>query len=198
MTEPVESDLSATGSPGTEASAPGAGRKLLLVDDDAPLRRSMARALERRDFQVLAAEGVAEARALAREHRPEFAVLDMRLTEGSGLDLVRTLRELRPEIRIVIVTGYGNIATAVAAIKAGAVDYLAKPVDADDVVSALLKSGQGLPPPRENPMSADRVRWEHIQRVFEQCNRNVSETARRLNMHRRTLQRILNKRAPRE
>jgi two-component system response regulator RegA len=193
MTEPKEG-----ASPGAEVAAPGAGRKLLLVDDDAPLRRSMARALERRDFQVLAAEGVAEARALAREHRPEFAVLDMRLTEGSGLDLVRTLRELRPEIRVVIVTGYGNIATAVAAIKAGAVDYLAKPVDADDVVSALLKSGQGLPPPRENPMSADRVRWEHIQRVFEQCNRNVSETARRLNMHRRTLQRILNKRAPRE
>jgi two-component system response regulator RegA len=189
---------STTVSPNPEAVALGAGRKLLLVDDDAPLRRSMARALERRDFQVLAAEGVAEARSLAREHRPEFAVLDMRLTEGSGLDLVRTLRELRPEVRIVIVTGYGNIATAVAAIKAGAVDYLAKPVDADDVVSALLKSGHGLPPPRENPMSADRVRWEHIQRVFEQCNRNVSETARRLNMHRRTLQRILNKRAPRE
>jgi two-component system response regulator RegA len=189
---------SATVSPNPEVPALGAGRKLLLVDDDAPLRRSMARALERRDFQVVAAEGVAEARSLAREHRPEFAVLDMRLTEGSGLDLVRTLRELRPEVRIVIVTGYGNIATAVAAIKAGAVDYLAKPVDADDVVSALLRSGPGLPPPRENPMSADRVRWEHIQRVFEQCNRNVSETARRLNMHRRTLQRILNKRAPRE
>lgn len=181
-----------------EAPAVGGGRKLLLVDDDAPLRRSMGRALERRGFQVLPAEGIAEARALAREHRPEFAVLDMRLAEGSGLDLVRTLRELRPETRIVIVTGYGNIATAVVAIKAGAVDYLAKPVDADDVVNALLKSGQGLPPPRENPMSADRVRWEHIQRVFEQCNRNVSETARRLNMHRRTLQRILNKRAPRE
>ena len=170
---------STTVSPNPEVPALGAGRKLLLVDDDAPLRRSMARALERRDFQVVAAEGVAEARSLAREHRPEFAVLDMRLTEGSGLDLVRTLREL-------------------AAIKAGAVDYLAKSVDADDVVSALLKSGPGLPPPRENPMSADRVRWEHIQRVFEQCNRNVSETARRLNMHRRTLQRILNKRAPRE
>ena len=198
MAESAEGGLSEASSPGTEASAQGAGRKLLLVDDDAPLRRSMARALERRDFLVLAAEGVGEAQALAREHRPEFAVLDMRLTEGSGLDLVRTLREMRPEIRIVIVTGYGNIATAVAAIKAGAVDYLAKPVDADDVVSALLKSGHGLPPPRENPMSADRVRWEHIQRVFEQCNRNVSETARRLNMHRRTLQRILNKRAPRE
>ena len=198
MAESAEGGLGAPAPSGAEATVPGAGRKLLLVDDDAPLRRSMARALERRGFQVLPAEGVAEARALAREHRPEFAVLDMRLAEGSGLDLVHTLRELRPETRIVIVTGYGNIATAVAAIKAGAVDYLAKPVDADDVANALLKSGHGLPPPRENPMSADRVRWEHIQRVFEQCNRNVSETARRLNMHRRTLQRILNKRAPRE
>jgi len=177
---------------------PGAGRKLLLVDDDGPLRRSLTRAMERRGFVVLPAEGLADGRMLAREHRPEFAVLDMRLAEGSGLDLLKTLRGLRPEIRIVIVTGYGNIATAVAAIKAGAADYLAKPVDADDVVAALLRTGQGLPPPRENPMSADRVRWEHIQRVFEQCNRNVSETARRLNMHRRTLQRILNKRAPRE
>ncbi len=177
---------------------PGAGRKLLLVDDDAPLRRSLTRALERRGFAVLPAEGLAEGRMLARDNRPEFAVLDMRLTEGSGLELLKTLRDLRPDIRIVIVTGYGNIATAVAAIKAGAADYLAKPVDADDVVAALLRTGPGLPPPRENPMSADRVRWEHIQRVFEQCNRNVSETARRLNMHRRTLQRILNKRAPRE
>lgn len=180
------------------AKAAGAGHRLLLVDDDAPLRRSMARALERRGFEVLSAEGLVEARELAVEHKPDFAVLDLRLAEGSGLDLVATLRELRPDIRIVIVTGYGNIATAVAAIKAGAVDYLAKPVDADDVVNALIRSGEGLPPPRENPMSADRVRWEHIQRVFEQCNRNVSETARRLNMHRRTLQRILNKRAPRE
>jgi len=182
----------------TPTTATGPGRKLLLVDDDAPLRRSLTRALERRGFEVLAAEGTVEARDLAAEHKPEFAVLDLRLAEGSGLDLVGILRTYRPEVRIVIVTGYGNIATAVAAIKAGAVDYLAKPVDADDVANALLKSGEGLPPPRENPMSADRVRWEHIQRVFEQCNRNVSETARRLNMHRRTLQRILNKRAPRE
>ncbi|HEX6143097.1 MAG TPA: ActR/PrrA/RegA family redox response regulator transcription factor [Geminicoccaceae bacterium] len=183
---------------GVSAKAPGPGRKLLLVDDDAPLRRSLARALERRGFEVLAAEGGSDARDLAVEHKPDFAVLDLRLAEGSGLDLVGRLRELRPDMRIVIVTGYGNIATAVAAIKAGAVDYLAKPVDAEDVVNALLRSGESLPPPRENPMSADRVRWEHIQRVFEQCNRNVSETARRLNMHRRTLQRILNKRAPRE
>jgi len=199
MTQLVEGGIATNPCAGADPAAqPGAGRKLLLVDDDAPLRRSMTRALERRGFDVLAAEGLAEALDHARQHRPEFAVLDLRLTEGSGLDLVRSLRDLRPEIRIVIVTGYGNIATAVAAIKAGAVDYLAKPVDADDVVAALVRSGQGLPPPRENPMSADRVRWEHIQRVFEQCNRNVSETARRLNMHRRTLQRILNKRAPRE
>jgi two-component system, response regulator RegA len=196
MAEPVEGGVPATGAPGTEATALGGGRKVLLVDDDAPLRRSMARALERRDFHVVPAEGVAEARTLAREHRPEFAVLDMRLAEGSGLDLVHSLRTLRPDVRIVIVTGYGNIATAVAAIKAGAVDYLAKPVDADDVANALLRSGRGLPPPPDNPMSADRVRWEHIQRIYELCNRNVSETARRLNMHRRTLQRILAKRAP--
>jgi two-component system, response regulator RegA len=196
MTESAEA--SPGGAPAKSAEPMGGGRNLLLVDDDAPLRRSLTRALERRGFQVLAAEGLAEAKEHARLHRPEFAVLDMRLAEGSGLDLVRTLRTLRPDVRIVIVTGYGNIATAVAAIKAGAVDYLAKPVDADDVANALLRSGDGLPPPPDNPMSADRVRWEHIQRVFEQCNRNVSETARRLNMHRRTLQRILNKRAPRE
>lgn len=194
-------DLGATKATTTSLESPelvGAGRHLLLVDDDAPLRRSMTRALERHGFVVLAAENLAEANEHARTHRPEFAVLDMRLAESSGLELVRTLRTLRPEVRIVIVTGYGNIATAVVAIKAGAVDYLAKPVDADDVVNALLRSDQGLPPPPEHPMSADRVRWEHIQRVFEQCDRNVSETARRLNMHRRTLQRILNKRAPRE
>ena len=179
-------------------AVPGAGRRLLLVDDDPPLRRSLARALQRRGFEVEVAEGVKEATAVAREFAAEFVVLDLRLEDGSGLELVGALREARPDVRIVIVTGYGNIATAVAAVKAGAVDYLAKPVDADDIVDALLSSGDGLPPPRENPMSADRVRWEHIQRVFEQCNRNVSETARRLNMHRRTLQRILNKRAPRE
>jgi two-component system response regulator RegA len=199
MIEPTDGGTTSDPTSGSDGVVPsGAGRKLLLVDDDAPLRRSMARALERRGFEVIAVESLPEARDHTRAQRPEFAVLDMRLAEGSGLDLVKTLREVRPDVRIVIVTGYGNIATAVAAIKAGAVDYLAKPVDADDVVAALLKTGPGLPPPRENPMSADRVRWEHIQRVFEQCNRNVSETARRLNMHRRTLQRILNKRAPRE
>ena len=171
---------------------------LILVDDDAPLRRSLQRALERRGFEVYAAESLKAGINLAHSVKPEYAVIDLRLEDGSGIELVRRLRELHPKVRVVILTGYGNIATAVAAVKAGAVDYLAKPADADDVINALLATGLTLPPPPHNPMSADRVRWEHIQRVFEQCNRNVSETARRLNMHRRTLQRILNKRAPRE
>ncbi len=171
---------------------------LLLVDDDAPLRRSLQRALERRSFQVYAAESLKAGMNLAHSIKPDYAVIDLRLEDGSGIELVKRLRELYPKVRVVILTGYGNIATAVAAVKAGAVDYLAKPADADDVINALLSTGSTLPPPPHNPMSADRVRWEHIQRVFEQCSRNVSETARRLNMHRRTLQRILNKRAPRE
>jgi two-component system response regulator RegA len=170
----------------------------MLVDDDAPLRRSLQRAMERRGFRVFQAESLKSGISLAHTIKPDYAVIDLRLEDGSGIELVKKLRELHPQVRVVILTGYGNIATAVAAVKAGAIDYLAKPVDADDVIDALLATGSGLPPPPANPMSADRVRWEHIQRVFEQCNRNVSETARRLNMHRRTLQRILNKRAPRE
>ncbi len=180
------------------AAAAVEGPNLLLCDDDAPLRKSLQRAMERRGFRVFAAESLKEGVSLAHTIRPEYAVVDLRLEDGSGIELVKRLRDLHPKCRIVILTGYGNIATAVAAVKAGAVDYLAKPADADDVINALLANGSGLPPPPSNPMSADRVRWEHIQRVFEQCNRNVSETARRLNMHRRTLQRILNKRAPRE
>lgn len=174
------------------------GPLLMLVDDDGPLRRSLERAMDRRGFRVRSAESLRDGLNLAHTIRPDYAVIDLRLADGSGIDLVRRLRELHPKTKIVILTGYGNIATAVSAIKAGAMDYLAKPADADDVINALLNSGSQLPPPPVNPMSADRVRWEHIQRVFEQCNRNVSETARRLNMHRRTLQRILNKRAPRE
>jgi two-component system response regulator RegA len=171
---------------------------MLLVDDDAPLRNSLERAMDRRGFHVYSAGSLKEGFNLAHSMRPQYAVVDLRLEDGSGIDLVKRLRDLHPNIKIVILTGYGNIATAVSAVKAGAIDYLAKPADADDVMSALLSSNSGLPPPPANPMSADRVRWEHIQRVFEQCDRNVSETARRLNMHRRTLQRILNKRAPRE
>ncbi len=128
---------------------------------------------------------------------PAYAIIDLRLEDGNGLDIVEAIRDNRPESSIVVLTGYGAIATAVAAVKIGAVDYLAKPADANDIVAALLSTKGNKPPPPENPMSADRVRWEHIQRVFELCNRNVSETARRLSMHRRTLQRILAKRSPR-
>lgn len=175
-----------------------APRSLLILDDDTPLRNRLARAMSGRDFDVVSAASVEEATALARQVAPAFAVLDMRLEDGNGLQVVPVLREARPDCRIVVLTGYGNIASAVAAVKAGAVDYLAKPADADAIEAALLGTdSSALPPPPENPMSADRVRWEHIQRVFEQCDRNVSETARRLKMHRRTLQRILNKHAPR-
>jgi two-component system response regulator RegA len=176
---------------------PEAERSLLIVDDDAPLCQRLARAMERRGFVVTTAESVAAGVAAATGRPPAFAVVDLRLGDGSGLDVVTALRRARPNARIVMLTGYGNIATAVAAVKEGAVDYLPKPADADAVEQALLADDRGLPPPPSDPMSADRVRWEHIQRVFEQCDRNVSETARRLKMHRRTLQRILSKHAPR-
>jgi two-component system response regulator RegA len=171
-------------------------RSLLVLDDDAPLRTRLGRALEQRGFEPTLVGSVNEAIAAVRTHAPAYAVLDMRLEDGSGLKVVEAVREARPDAKIIMLTGYGNIATAVQAVKAGAVDYLSKPADADDVVRALLAKGEAPSPP-ENPMSADRVRWEHIQRVYELCNHNVSETARRLNMHRRTLQRILAKRAPR-
>jgi two-component system, response regulator RegA len=156
----------------------------------------LARAMEKRGFAVEAVETVAAGKAIATARPPAYAVIDLRLEDGNGLDVVEVLRERRPDAKIVVLTGYGAIATAVAAVKIGATDYLSKPADANDVTAALLSSGGGRPPPPENPMSADRVRWEHIQRVFELCDRNVSETARRLNMHRRTLQRILAKRSP--
>ena len=172
-------------------------KKLLLVDDDQPFRLRLATTLERRGFAVHSAASLAEARLIAPTLKPDMAVLDLRLEDGNGLSLVRELRALNPDVRIVMLTGYGNIASAVAAVKAGAVDYLAKPADPDDIVRALSNEGDAPPPPPEDPMTADRVRWEHIQRVFELCDRNVSETARRLRMHRRTLQRILAKRSPR-
>ncbi len=170
---------------------------LLLVDDDRAFSTRLARAMEARGFEVRVAESVAEGVAAIEEKAPAYAVIDMRLTDGNGLDVIARLKERRPEARGVILTGYGNIATAVTAVKLGAFDYLAKPADADEIQAALkAEPGERATPP-ENPMSADRVRWEHIQRVYELCGRNVSETARRLNMHRRTLQRILAKRAPR-
>jgi two-component system response regulator RegA len=176
---------------------PDSERTLLLVDDDAPLCQRLARAMERRGFIVITADSIATGIAAVTGQPPAFAVVDLRLGDGNGLEVVKALRKARPGARIVMLTGYGNIATAVAAVKAGAIDYLPKPADADAVERALLASDVTLPPPPEDPMSADRVRWEHIQRVFEQCDRNVSETARRLKMHRRTLQRILGKHAPR-
>lgn len=171
--------------------------RILVVDDDTPFRNQLSRAMERRGFEVLPAESVEAAMDVMAAEKPGLAVLDMRLEDGNGLDLVPRLRDVRPDIRVVILTGYGNLASAVSAIKTGAVDYLAKPADADAVLAALLAPKGEAPPPPENPMSADRVRWEHIQRVYELCGRNVSETARRLSMHRRTLQRILAKRSPR-
>jgi len=175
----------------------GEDNSLLLVDDDEPFLRRLARAMEKRGFEVSAVETIAEGKAIALDKKPAYAVVDLRLEDGNGLDVVEILRAARPDSRIVVLTGYGAIATAVTAVKIGATDYLSKPADANDVMNALLADGADLPPPPENPMSADRVRWEHIQRVYELCDRNVSETARRLNMHRRTLQRILAKRSPR-
>src|ERR1700738_4666311 len=176
---------------------PESERTLLIVDDDAPLCQRLARAMERRGFVVATADSVANGIAAATDEPPAFAVVDMRLGDGRGFDVVSALRQARPGARIVMLTGYGNIATAVAAVKAGAIDYLPKPSDADAVERALLGGDGALPPPPSDPMPGDRVRWEHIQRVFEQCERNVSETARRLKMHRRTLQRMLSKHAPR-
>lgn len=175
----------------------GPDPSLLLVDDDEAFVRRLGKAMEKRGFQVETAQSVSEGKTIATARPPAYAVVDLRLEDGNGLDVVETLRARRPESRIVVLTGYGAIATAVAAVKIGATDYMAKPADATDVTNALLARTDELPPPPENPMSADRVRWEHIQRVYELCDRNVSETARRLNMHRRTLQRILAKRSPR-
>jgi two-component system response regulator RegA len=172
-------------------------RSLMVLDDDAPFRARLARALGQRGFDVASLGSVSEARDHLRKTQPAFAVVDLRLEDGSGLEIVEALQRSREDSHAVILTGYGAISTAVAAVKAGAIDYLPKPADIDDIVNALLTGRGNRPEPPENPMSADRVRWEHIQRVYELCNHNVSETARRLNMHRRTLQRILAKRAPR-
>ena len=178
----------------TDSAAPD--RSLLIVDDDKPFCDRLARALAARGFVPRTANSVAEGAAALAEGAPAFAVFDLKLGDGSGLDLMRALKSARPEARAVILTGYGAIATAVTAVKLGAFDYLAKPVNADEVAAALSSDAPERPEPHEQPMSADRARWEHIQRVYESCDHNVSETARQLSMHRRTLQRILAKRAP--
>jgi two-component system response regulator RegA len=168
----------------------------MIVEDDEPLMQSMARAFEARGFKVVTAKSVVDACNQIRLSAPEYAVVDMRFDDGGcGLDIIPVLLQQRPDVRAIILTGYGNIATAVRAVKLGAVDYLVKPTDADHVISALLAptGGKAAAPP--HPMSADRVRWEHILHAYETYGRNVSETARRLNMHRRTLQRILSRRA---
>ena len=179
------------------APAANAGGRLLIVEDDRPFLTRLARAMEGRGFEVAQAGSVAEGMRFVRDEAFDYAVVDMRLGDGNGLDVVQALKKKSPGTRAIVLTGYGNIASAVTAVKMGAVDYLAKPADADDIYNALVAAEGDHPEPPENPMSADRVRWEHIQRVYELCDRNVSETARRLNMHRRTLQRILAKRAPR-
>jgi len=173
-------------------------KSLLILDDDDPLRGRLSRAMEKKGFIVKEAKTVSEGLQIVKNSpSPSFALVDLRLEDGSGLDVVKELSKKKKDCRIVMLTGYGNLPTAVAAIKAGAIDYMAKPVDADDIEAALLASPESKAKPPENPMSADRVKWEHIHRVFELCNQNVSETARRLKMHRRTLQRILSKRSPR-
>jgi len=174
-------------------------KSLLIVDDDNPFRERLSRAMEKKGFSVTQAESVKEGIKNVKSKKPSFAVVDLRLGDGNGLEVVKEIKnssDTSRNSRIIVLTGYGNIPTAVAAIKEGAIDYLAKPADAEDVEKALLADPNTKPQPPENPMSADRVKWEHIHRVFELCNRNVSETARRLKMHRRTLQRILSKRSP--
>ena len=171
-------------------------KSLLIVDDDNPFRDRLARSMEKKGFKVTQAESVTSGIQKAKENKPAFAVIDLRLGDGSGLEVVKEIQQSKKESKIIMLTGYGNIPTAVAAIKAGAIDYLAKPADAEDVETALLADPSKKANPPENPMSADRVKWEHIHRIYELCNRNVSETARRLKMHRRTLQRILSKRSP--
>ena len=181
----------------TQKIADFADKSLLIVDDDNPLRERLARAMEKKGFQVDQAENVEKGISQVNKAPPAFAIIDLRLGDGSGLEVVKAIQKLKKDSRVVMLTGYGNIPTTVAAIKAGAIDYIPKPADADDVENALLASPESKAVPPQNPMSADRVKWEHINRVFELCNRNVSETARKLKMHRRTLQRILSKRSPR-
>ena len=171
-------------------------KSLLIVDDDNPFRERLARAMEKKGFEVIQAESVKKGIESVKLNKPAFAVVDLRLADGNGLEVVKQIQISNSTSRIIMLTGYGNIPTAVAAIKEGAIDYLAKPADSDDVEKALLADPEKKAEPPENPMSADRVKWEHIHRVFELCSRNVSETARRLKMHRRTLQRILSKRSP--
>ena len=173
-------------------------KELIIVDDDFPFREVLSRSMEKKGFVVESFSNSSAAEVRINKKNFDYAIVDMRLEDWSGLELIKKIKNLNPNTKSLLLTGYGNIATAVAAIKSGAIDYLPKPAEIDQIYDALTSVKEILPPPPENPMTADRIRWEHIQRVFIQCNRNVSETARRLRMHRRTLQRILNKHAPKE
>ena len=169
---------------------------LLILDDDDVFRNRLLTAMDKKGFESSGAASVAEAKNMISKSLPKYAVIDLRLNDGNGLQIVSLISQKRPDSKIIVLTGYGNIPTAVSAVKEGACDYLAKPADADDIEAALKAPYQKKPEPPINPMSADRVKWEHILRVYELCDRNVSETARRLKMHRRTLQRILQKKSP--
>jgi two-component system response regulator RegA len=183
---------------------PPGGRPLLIVDDDPTFARVLGRAMTSRGFEVITADNADDARALTRRHQPRYCVLDLKLGDENGLRLIPELQSLVPDIRVLLLTGYASIATAVEAIKRGAHDYLAKPVDADAVVRALLDGDSGPPDPDDlvdapdAPLPLRRLEWEHIQRVLTECEGNISETARRLGMHRRTLQRKLSKHPVRE
>jgi two-component system response regulator RegA len=174
------------------------GASLLIVDDDAVLRERLARAFRERGFEVATAGSHAEAMARARAESPELAVVDLRMVGPSGLELIRDLRALDPGTRVVVLTGYGSIATTVEAMRLGAVHYLQKPADADEILAAFGRAeAQGDPEAVVLDVpSLERVKWEHINRVLTDCGGNVSEAARRLRVHRRTLQRILQKYPP--
>ena len=173
-------------------------KELIIVDDDFSFRERLSHSMQKKGFNVENFSNSLETIKRINVKKFDYAIVDMRLEDGSGLELIKKMKQKNPNTKLLLLTGYGNIATAVAAIKSGAIDYLPKPAEIEQIYDALTSSKEILPPPPANPMTADRIRWEHIQRVFILCKRNVSETARRLRMHRRTLQRILNKHAPRE
>ena len=175
-------------------NTPSEQASLLLVDDDTTFCQVLARALEKRGFAVTVAHSVEQALPLALADPPEYAVVDLKMGGASGLTLIQALHELDPATRIVVLTGYASIATAVEAIKLGATQYLSKPANADGIVAAFGHLASTCTPPSTRPSSVERLEWEHIQRVLQEHQGNISATARALNMHRRTLQRKLMKR----
>jgi two-component system response regulator RegA len=166
-------------------------KNLLLVEDDDALRSRLGIAMQKRGFEVTSGSSVAEGLRAIHIEAPNYAIIDLRLQDGSGLDVVEALKKLRPDARAIILTGYGNIPTAVAAARLGAVDYIAKPATADEIVDTLMAPRGARPPAPDAPISPEDARFEHIEQVFHGADENVSETARLLQMHRRTLQRIL-------